>query len=448
MDIASVDKEIRGTKFSHLHVIILAVMVAVVMVLAWSTWSARSLMLTFVPQVNAVMQSRISLTESHLWLEEIVSGDVSENPQQVWDKIGEARWYVDALLNGGERNQRSYLAVADAGLRLELEQSLVTLQRFEEMARERVGLAQKAAAATAAVAGPVADVEGELAPVASGDTGNAGPAGFAADPSQALPVPGPEAAGVGTALDQQFDEAFEEYFARAEDIEQRLLVLASRALDMFIALQLILMAVVVALFAWIVWLLLRKEALQRDQHVSELQASLATLARNGRELERQNAQRGAMVELAASLQGLDNPVRIAETALRELCARSGAQVGLFWGCNVGQGLLRLAAHALPVERAQILTLAEGEGLAGRAANDQQPLAVDIPSDYLPVTSGLGAAAAPHLRVIPLVHDGTTAGVLELVFLAPPDEFVDGLLAAAAPAIAVRLHMASAQGLAA
>lgn len=418
--------------FSRIHLIVLLAMVGVLGMLAWTTWSARALVLTFVPQVNATMASRIAVTEAHLWLEEIVSGDASEDPQQVWDRIADARWYLDAMLEGDERDGRRYVAVADDVLREDLLKARSVLGEFEALARTRVDAAR---------APPVPSVE-SVAPAGDLSADEATPAEGEPPAPAAVVAPAAPEVGVGSDIDQRFDDTFNAFFVATQRAEEHLHEVIARALAVFIGTQLALMAAVAGVFGWIVWLLVRKEATDRDSHVRSLQASLDGLAASRLALERQNALRGAMVEISDALQGIADPATIARVALDVLCARSGATVGVCWGYVPGQGLSRLAAHALPQERAEVDFLADGEGLAGRAAQDQQPLLVDVPSDYLQITSGLGASAAPHLRVLPLVHDRVTSGVLELAFIERPDEYVSELLESAAPAIAVRLQMAN------
>lgn len=422
---------IAGPRFSRIHAVVLVAMCLVVGMLAWTTWSARSLVLAFVPQVNAAMQSRISVTEAHLWLEEIVSGDTSEDPQQVWDKIAEANWYLTAMLKGGERGDTRYLAVTDPVLRADLLAAESTLLEFERLARERVANAG-ASASRAAEAADAAELLAGGPEPASGIL-----------PADASPAVADALAGfaVGSDIDEQFDQAFARYFANVQAAESHLGGVIDASLRAFVVTQLVLMAAVAALFGWIVWLLQRKEAMDRSAHVSSLQASLDRLAQSQRELERQNALRGAMVEISDGLQGVEAPAEIARIALDLLCVRSGACVGICWSYRAGEGLSRLAARALPAERQSLVFLEDGEGLAGRVARDQQPLRIDVPSDYLPVASALGAAPAPHLRVLPLVHDRVTVGVMELAFLSPPEDGIAELLVNAAPAVAVRLHLA-------
>lgn len=404
-------------KLNRLHMIMLLVMVGVAAMLAWTTWSARELVRTFVPQIEASAAARLAVTEAHLWLEEIVSGDAGEDPQQVWDRIALARANLAALADGGGDRLAAVRRLDDAGARDETAAALRVLATFEELARVRVS--------------------GALAPVAEPVVATEPDAAVADTPDVVALVAG---TGVGTDIDARFDQVFEEFISTTDRLETRLNEVVASELATFTLIQMILIAVVVALFGTVFWLLRRKEAMEQGAHLDSLRASYAQLEHSQRELARQNKLRGALVALGERLQGLDSPREIARVALDTLCADCGAQAGACWSNRPGTGLVRLAGHALPEERAGIVELEEGEGLVGRVALDGQPIAIDIPSDYFPISSGMGRTPAPHLRVLPLIHDGSTVAVLELAFLHAPDADVAALLEAAAPAVAVRLHL--------
>lgn len=416
--------ERSATRLSRLHVIMLVVMVGVAAMLAWTTWSARELVRTFIPQIEASAVARLAVTEAHLWLEEIVSGDAGEDPQKVWDRIALARASLAALADGGSDTLADVRPLSDAGARDETAAALRVLATFEELARIRVS-------------GALTRTEtAEITVPGEEDGAAAAPDAAVADVAP-TPVAG---TGVGTDIDARFDQVFEEFISATDRLETRLNEVVDRELATFTLIQMVLIVVVVVLFGAVFYLLRRKEAMEQDAHLDSLRASYAQLEQSQRELARQNQLRGALVQLGERLQGLDRPRDIARVALDTLCADCGAQAGACWSNRPGTGLVRLAGHALPEERAGIVELEEGEGLVGRVALDGQPIAIDIPSDYFPISSGMGRTPAPHLRVLPLIHDGTTVAVLELAFLHAPDADVAALLEAAAPAVAVRLHL--------
>ncbi|MBI5493815.1 MAG: methyl-accepting chemotaxis protein [Deltaproteobacteria bacterium] len=90
------------------------------------------------PQVDATMEVRLAALRAHLRLEEILSGDTSEDVGQVWASFEEARWYVDALLHGGKNREGVYQAVTDPAVRERLERVRERLVAIEAAGRTRV----------------------------------------------------------------------------------------------------------------------------------------------------------------------------------------------------------------------------------------------------------------------------------------------------------------------
>ncbi|MFZ5722854.1 MAG: GAF domain-containing protein [Pseudomonadota bacterium] len=379
----------RPERASRIHLLLFLMMLGIAMLMGWTAWTARSMVETFLPQAAAAAAARLQVTEAHLWLEEIVSGDASESPQQVWDLIAQTRALLQALQSGGTGTYARIRAIADPAARSELSAAQETLAQFEQLARARIG---------------------------QSDT------------------------GVGTGIDSRFDDTYAGFIAITGALDARLHAAAGAALTRFTWLQAVLIALVIMLFGWLLMLLRRQEASERDAHVRSLQASFAQLERSREELERQNRLRGTLVELGDRLQGLDQPTAVAQAALDLLCEKSGAQAGSCWGYRPGQGLQRLAGHALPESHTGLRSLAEGEGLPGRVAQDRSPLAIDVPSDYFTIASGIGQAPAPHLRIEPLLHDGQTVAVMEFAFLQAPAADAVALIAAALPVVAIRLQM--------
>ena len=46
----------------------------------------------------AAMEIKLQATTAHLWFEEILSGDSSEDIEIVWEHIDQADWYARAML--------------------------------------------------------------------------------------------------------------------------------------------------------------------------------------------------------------------------------------------------------------------------------------------------------------------------------------------------------------
>ncbi len=61
------------------------------------------------PRVDAVMEVKLLATEAHLKFEEIMGGDTAESINEVRKLMKESRWYVDALIKGGENDEGKFL---------------------------------------------------------------------------------------------------------------------------------------------------------------------------------------------------------------------------------------------------------------------------------------------------------------------------------------------------
>jgi CheY-like chemotaxis protein len=157
--------------------------------------------------------------------------------------------------------------------------------------------------------------------------------------------------------------------------------------------------------------------------------------------ERDDWFKSGLAGLAEELRGELEPSEVAERALRYLARRVGALAGALYVHDVASLELAATYAASGVPRIQ-----RKEGLVGQALESDELLVVDDPpSGYLKVQSGLGEAAPAQLLLLPLVHFGDSAGVVELALLkAASAEAREFLLAARSHlVIALRAARASA-----
>src|SRR5207244_1268230 len=88
--------------------------------------------------------------------------------------------------------------------------------------------------------------------------------------------------------------------------------------------------------------------------------------------------------------------------------------------------------------------AEGEGLVGQAqVSGELTLIDELPAGYLKIKSGLGEAAPEQLLLLPLVHFGRKAGVLELALLKPASASARELLLMARAELVIAIQAARA-----
>lgn len=89
------------------------------------------------PLADAAMEIQLAGTRAHLALEEIVSGDESEGIGLVWERVDEARWYCDAILDGAQNSEGTFVASDDPEVRAAIVEVKRGLDSFEVTARER-----------------------------------------------------------------------------------------------------------------------------------------------------------------------------------------------------------------------------------------------------------------------------------------------------------------------
>jgi len=89
------------------------------------------------PAWDAIMEIKVELILGHLKLEEAMGGDKSIAKDEVFGHWREARWFAEALLHGGEKDDARYLAIQSASIRGELTSVLKELDVFTDLAEQR-----------------------------------------------------------------------------------------------------------------------------------------------------------------------------------------------------------------------------------------------------------------------------------------------------------------------
>lgn len=110
------------------------------------------------------------------------------------------------------------------------------------------------------------------------------------------------------------------------------------------------------------------------------------------------------------LRGADDPAQSMVNGLaRQLQA---AQIALY--VSVGNSFELKCGFALSSQESRQHVYASGEGLVGRAAEEGNTLFIDkLPTGYITVFSGLGAASPTYLAIVPLKQEDNIKGVLEV-----------------------------------
>lgn len=89
------------------------------------------------PLGDAAMEIKLTATAAHLLLEEIMAGDSTEDIKEVWDLLGESRWYATAILEGGSNNEGTFVPSQSAETRAKIQEVLVALDNLIAVSEQR-----------------------------------------------------------------------------------------------------------------------------------------------------------------------------------------------------------------------------------------------------------------------------------------------------------------------
>ncbi|MFB7212515.1 HAMP domain-containing protein [Streptomyces sp. NPDC056255] len=154
-----------------------------------------------------------------------------------------------------------------------------------------------------------------------------------------------------------------------------------------------------------------------------------------------------LTRIAGLMQGHRDLVEVADLILRELTPLVNAQYGAFFlagagvdgaGAPSGEDLELLAGYGTgqPEDRrrrTQLSLDSPGWGLITQAATEKRRILIDaVPTEYITISSGLGAAPPASVVILPILFEDRVLGVIELasfsrfseVHLAFVDQFVN------------------------
>lgn len=96
--------------------------------------------LRYTPWVDASMEIKLEVTLAHLWFEENMAGDSSESITTVRKHLAQAKWYANAMLDGGSNEQGTLLPLNDDKLRLHVNRLFYQLEFFHKQLETRFAL--------------------------------------------------------------------------------------------------------------------------------------------------------------------------------------------------------------------------------------------------------------------------------------------------------------------
>jgi HAMP domain-containing protein/signal transduction histidine kinase len=124
-----------------------------------------------------------------------------------------------------------------------------------------------------------------------------------------------------------------------------------------------------------------------------------------------------LAKFTRMLQGQRDLLTVAKLILSELAPVVPAQQGVFYIMDKSgrePELKLLASYACHEQSGMRISFKLGESLVGQAALEKQRILItDAPSDYIRVSSALGAARPMNIAVLPILFEEEVKGVIEL-----------------------------------
>ncbi len=93
----------------------------------------------YTPLLDACMEIKMETTTAHLWFEEIVGGGKYVDIDKVQRHIDTATWYANAMLEGGQNQEGTFIALEDLQLRNDIKEVLSGLMEFSKLLKDRYG---------------------------------------------------------------------------------------------------------------------------------------------------------------------------------------------------------------------------------------------------------------------------------------------------------------------
>lgn len=164
--------------------------------------------------------------------------------------------------------------------------------------------------------------------------------------------------------------------------------------------------------------------MHRQDEIGTLNHAFREMVVNLRETTRKNDEqnwlKSNLAEFTQLLQGRRDLAAVARLILSELVPLVGAQQGAFYilDPDADPAVLNLLGSYAYQERKQLNNQFHlGESLVGQCALEKQRiLLTNAPSDYIQISSGLGASAPLDIVVLPVLFEEQVTAVIELASL--------------------------------
>ncbi len=132
----------------RIYAFIGTVALLVALTMGYSLLIGNRMTTRYTPMIDAAMEIRLEATTAHLWLEEIISGDQYVDTATVWQHLDAAKWYANAMLEGGENPEGTFIPLEEPELHDKITEVLRLIKDFRVVAEERISAKEGAAPGT------------------------------------------------------------------------------------------------------------------------------------------------------------------------------------------------------------------------------------------------------------------------------------------------------------
>ncbi len=166
----------------------------------------------------------------------------------------------------------------------------------------------------------------------------------------------------------------------------------------------------------------RSVQVEAKGEVANLKDNVNLMVVSLRETTRQNSEQDwlktNLAKFTRLLQGQRDLTAVSKMVLSELAPLINAQHGVFYMMDEtvadNPRLKLLSAYAFKERKNLANEWRVGEGLVGQCAYEKQRiLLTNVPSDYIEITSGLGASKPQNILVLPIVFENKVKAVIEV-----------------------------------
>ncbi len=121
-----------------MYLIICVIGVTITGLMGYGFFNGDRLVRTYAPLVDACMEIKIEVSNTHLWLEELLGGDSTMDVRRIWEHQKQAEWYAEAMLEGGQNAKGTFIPLDDAEMRKNIIEVQTALRAFKNIAQKRL----------------------------------------------------------------------------------------------------------------------------------------------------------------------------------------------------------------------------------------------------------------------------------------------------------------------